>query len=397
LEIKKAIYTVLIGNYDNLNPAPNFVGWDCFLFTDLDITEPKGWNVIKVNEKLDSKKLSRKIKILGHEYLPDYNLLCYIDANITLGKKPPSHPLYVKHPNRNTVTAECEKVILLGKDEKSIVLKQLDSYTSDGFPDNFGLYQNGFFVRENNAETNLIYNAWWIEVKKHSYRDQISFPYVLWKLAIHLYNTYLDQDVKKYYKIHPHIAKPINNKSITVHHITPGHSNKNIGKAINDLIRGLPLTDWVCLRDIDTLPMSHKTFFAQCEKIAMNGKADLVSCVTNRLGLKYQLYKGEFSENADINYHVEIGEKLANQYDSEVEIINDTIGGLMMLFSVRLWRDLGGFPEGAISIDGKFFDWHFSNAVLEKGYKIGIAKGIYLFHLYRWGTENPKHSTIHLY
>lgn len=397
MEIKKAIYTVLIGGYDNINSAPDYVGWDCFLFTDLDITEPKGWKIIKINDDLEPKKLSRKIKILGHKYLPDYDLLCYIDCNITLGKKPPSHPLYVRHPSRNTVTAECERVILIGKDKKSIVLKQLDSYTSKGFPDNFGLFQNGFFIRENNTETNLIYDFWWDEVKKHSYRDQISFPYVLWKLGIQLYNVYLDQDVKKYYQIHPHIAKPVNNKSITVHHITPGHSNKNIGKAINDLVRGLPLTDWVCLRDIDTLPMSHKTFFNQCEKIAIEGKADLISCTTNRLGLKYQLYKGEFSENSDINYHVEIGEKLAKQYDSEVEIINDALGGLMMLFSVRLWRDLGGFPEGAIAIDSKFFDWHFSMNAKNKGYKLGIAKGIYLFHLYRWGATNPKTDTKHLY
>ena len=48
-----------------------------------------------------------------------------------------------------------------------------------------------------------------------------------------------------------------------IHYITPGHSDKNYGKAINDTIRHLPDNDWICLRDIDTMPAYHEKFFEQ--------------------------------------------------------------------------------------------------------------------------------------
>jgi hypothetical protein len=75
---------------------------------------------------------------------------------------------------------------------------------------------------------------------------------------------------------------------IKVHHITPGQSDLNWGEAINDIIWELPDDDWVCLRDIDTMPLHHRVFFKQCEDIANANEFDLVSCMTNRLGVGYQ-------------------------------------------------------------------------------------------------------------
>ncbi len=37
-----------------------------------------------------------------------------------------------------------------------------------------------------------------------------------------------------------------------------GRSDKNIGRAINEIVNALPDNDWICLRDIDTLPMYHE-------------------------------------------------------------------------------------------------------------------------------------------
>lgn len=175
-----------------------------------------------------------------------------------------------------------------------------------------------------------------------------------------------------------------------VHHITPGRSDKNIGKAINDLIDGLPEEDWICLRDIDTIPMHHLTFFAQCEHIAKRGEYDLVGCMTNRLGVKYQLYKDEFSDNFDMRHHLEIGKELYDKFGNMVEDAPGTIAGLMMLFPMRIWEEVGGFGEGGILLPGGFFDSVFTNKVrkIARG-RVGVAKGIYLFHLYRpWADGN---------
>ena len=169
-----------------------------------------------------------------------------------------------------------------------------------------------------------------------------------------------------------------------VHHITPGRSDKNIGKAINDLIDGLPEDDWICLRDIDTIPMHHLTFFEQCEAIANRGEYDLVGCMTNRLGVKYQLYKDEFSDDFDLRNHLEIGKGLYKKYGNMVEDAPSVIAGIMMLFPVRIWEYVGGFQEDGIVQKGGFFDVVFNKKVrsIANG-RIGVAKGIYLFHLYR--------------
>lgn len=171
---------------------------------------------------------------------------------------------------------------------------------------------------------------------------------------------------------------------MTVHHITPGRSDKNIGKAINDLIDGLPEDDWICLRDIDTIPMHHLTFFKQCEEIAEKGEYDLVGCMTNRLGVKYQLYKDQFSDDFDLKNHLDIGEELYKKYGSAVEDSPGVIAGIMMLFPVSIWEYVGGFNEGAIMQQGGFFDAIFNQKVrnIAQG-RVGVAKGIYLFHLYR--------------
>ena len=80
-----------------------------------------------------------------------------------------------------------------------------------------------------------------------------------------------------------------------VHHITPGRADLNFGKAINHVIEFLPDDDWVCLRDIDTLPLHHRVFFKQCEDIANSGEWDLVSCKTNIIyfSILQNLLKGQ--------------------------------------------------------------------------------------------------------
>jgi hypothetical protein len=227
-------------------------------------------------------------------------------------------------------------------------------------------------------------------------RDQVALPFVIWKTGYKAIvkdaEFYLkivrikDHRIRKprlHGEVTPVIEKKKPMEKVNVHHITPGRSDKNFGKAINTMIEGLPDEDWICLRDIDTLPMYHEMFFKQCEEIAGMNEFDLVGCMTNRLGLKYQLYNGQMSNEHDIMVHREIAKKLYEEHGSEVKSLNTTIGGLFMLFSKSTWKKVGGFPEGGISVNNSFIDHHFGQAVLKAKLKIGVAKGIYLFHFYR--------------
>ena len=183
---------------------------------------------------------------------------------------------------------------------------------------------------------------------------------------------------------------------MTVHHITPGKADLNFGKAINDVIEFLPNEDWICLRDIDTLPLHHRVFFKQCEDIAESGEYDLVSCMTNRLGVEYQLHNGELSDNFDIRHHLQIAHDRYNEYGSKVDEAEGNIAGVMMLFSKQTWEDVGRFKEGGVQVNGSFLDYIFSSTVKKIGGKIGIAKGIYLFHTYREWEENVRFGYNHL-
>lgn len=184
---------------------------------------------------------------------------------------------------------------------------------------------------------------------------------------------------------------------MTVHHITPGRSDLNYGKSINDLIYDLPNEDWICLRDIDTIPLHHRVFFKQCEEIAARGDFDLVSCMTNRLGVAYQLHGGEMSNNWNIKHHIQIAEQLYDAHGSNVEEPpGNILAGVMLLFSKETWYNAGEFTEGGVAVNGHTLDNIFTQRVLRIGGRLGIAKGIYLFHLYRHWAHNARVAQEHI-
>ena len=182
---------------------------------------------------------------------------------------------------------------------------------------------------------------------------------------------------------------------VNVHHISPARSDKNYGKAINDIVRLLPDDSWVCLRDIDTLPLDHSAFIRQCEEIAAKNEFGLVSCMTNRLGLPHQLINGRSQPEHSINLNREVhrAKALAKQYGSQVDETEKEVAGVMMLFPKKVWADVGGFREGGILFGHQLLDNVFYEAVRDKGYRVAIAPGIYLLHLYRWGKDrrNKEH------
>jgi hypothetical protein len=391
--MKKAIVSVLIGNYDRLKHAPKYKGWDVILITDINFTEKKGWKLHKVNST-DSLKDSRYYKWMLHKILPKYDLYCYIDASMELLTEPPSDQTFFTHPKRRHVRREAEMILKLGKDTKQKLNEQLNYYAKEKFKDNFGLFQNGFFVRRNEDKINKVCEVVNEITQTYSHRDQLALPFALFKTNYKLEKLVSGRNLKTYYKLHKHGGERI--QKVNVHHITPGRSDLNLGKAINDIIRLLPDEDWICLRDIDTMPAYHEVFFKQCEEIAEANEFDFIGCMTNRLGLKHQLHNGKMSEDTNWKSHRNIAKERYKKYGSKVNGTNEYIAGLFMLFPKKLWLAVGGFPEGGIKIKGAFIDYHFSKAVKDKGFKTGIAQGVYLIHLYRPDAKFARRAIQHL-
>ena len=400
--MKKAIVTAIFDGYDDLNPAPNFNDWDFFLFADKKPEDSKGWKVVIINPAQNPRMNNRYVKCLLHNLLPDYELYCYVDGNIKFKKEPPERPFWFKHPIRRKVFDEGKAVIELNKENREKVRQLFSMYKSLNFRDDQGLFMNGMFCRRNEETTNRIHEKWWELTKQFETRDQLTLPFIC---AVNGFTPEGLSDgnlSSTLFSIVGHRKNPgeakKSAKEVNVIHITPGRSDKNIGRAINYIVERMEDEDWICLRDIDTLPVNHRDFFKQCEEIAGSGDFDLVGCFTNRLGLSYQLHEGKLSDVSDIQKHVKIAKARTLKHGSNVKRLNKPIAGFFMLFSRKIWKEAGGFREGGISFEnGWFFDYFFSQAVAKAGGRIGIAEGVYLFHLYRWESSNPTQSTGHLF
>lgn len=391
---KKVVYTVVLGEYDELSPAPNFEGWDFIVFTDDILLNADGWIKYLVEGGKDLQKESRRYKFLSHVYLKEYDLVCYIDGNVRLMSEPPSHPIWFTHRIRNSVYEEA----MTRSIDVDMIKRQIRYYMELRFSDKGGLYHNNFFVRSNrNDVQNKLMEKVWDIVSEHTAVDELAVPFAMWVTQTRMENIQSQALQSRYIKVKPHKKQIEDKRKVNVHHITPGRSDKNIGRAINEIVKSLPDNDWICLRDIDTLPMYHEKIYQQCEEIAQAGEFELVGCMTNRLGLHYQLVGGRKSNDSDILNHRKIGVDLYNKHGNEIMPIQQVIGGLFMLFPKSAWKQVGGFPEGGIQIQGHFFDYHFCKKVMQQRLRIGIAKGIYLFHYYRFEHgEDTRKAVAHL-
>ncbi len=391
--MKKAIFTCLFGNYDTLNPAPKFKGWDTILFTDTKPKNANGW-IVKIVETTNPKLESRRYKFLSHIHLSEYDLVCYQDANLILNQAPPESPMWLRHPRRKKVAEEIQYVLKIGKANRQIIAQQMAFFRRQRFPDNAGLFQNSLFVREHNERMNKLMELTFSIYEQFQTRDQFALPYASWKLGIKpegAKDYYLSE---KHITYIPHITYSKTTR-VQVHHITAARADKNFGRAVNELIQGLPDNDWICLRDIDTVPPFHEEFIKQCEEIANNPQGySLIGCMTNRLGLPWQLVPGMWDE-WDMKKHRDKAKELSLIKSIKPLKGLETVGGVMMMFPKSAWIKAGKFPEGAIEIKGKFVDYHFSMAVKKFG-KLGIAEGVYLFHLYRSDAKDTRTYKGHL-
>lgn len=390
----KVVYTVILGGYDELSPAPKFKGWDFVVFTDDEELKSDGWTKCLVDGTSDTQKESRKYKFLSHVYLSEYDLVCYVDGNVQLTGEPPSNPIWFSH-KRHTSVYQFAMTMTRNID---MVKRQVRYYMESRFSDKAGLYDNNFFVRSNRNEVqNKLMEKTWDVIQEYTSLDKLALPFAMWSTQSRMENIRPSALQSRYISVKPHKKEIEEKRSVNVHHITPGRSDKNIGKAINEIIEKLPNNDWICLRDIDTLPMYHEKIYKQCEEIAQAAEYDLVGCMTNRLGLHYQLVGGRKSNDSDILNHRKIAVELYNEHGSNVMPIQQVIGGLFMLFPKSTWNAVGGFPEGGIQINGHFFDYHFCKQVMAKRLRIGISKGIYLFHYYRFQNgDDTRKSISHL-
>lgn len=179
-----------------------------------------------------------------------------------------------------------------------------------------------------------------------------------------------------------------------IHYISPYRSDGDIGRANNEAIARIPNDDWVCLTDGDVTFLT-PDYGKQIEDIiARHGNTyHLIGCTTNRLGILDQCHGRKFSEDFDVRNHGEIAKKLQRERYSDVDPIQ-MVAAMFMLFQAKTYRSVGGFNTGT-----HLGDWYFNKALIRKGMRIGIARGLYVFHCYRmWqiGHQEAWNDITHL-
>lgn len=174
-----------------------------------------------------------------------------------------------------------------------------------------------------------------------------------------------------------------------IRYITPYSSSLNIGGEYNQVISELPDDCYIVLRDGDTMFLTSDWGKHIEDIILANPDYELITCMTNRIGFKDICCELMF-DVSDLHDHVYVAKERSRVFGS---LVTPTYAapGMLMIFHKSVWAKVGGFKPNSI-----YFDKEFSKDVTKSGGKIGAARGLYLFHLYRFGQSNPKAYKEHL-
>ena len=220
---KIAIFMTNISDYEyyrEFKDIKNYQNVDWYYFTDKNI-ESTFWKIYNINKldaiigkNIDSRLLTKHIKMNTHKILPDYDYYLYIDASFEINNlnliddinnfiKNDFNLVLFIHPRqkeRNTHKEykRCRETF------KKYVIKfdeQITFYREEKFNINKkdSLYATGIIFKKNIDKINNMMELWFEQNKKYSTRDQISLPYVLWKSNIepskvihqHIFNNIL--------------------------------------------------------------------------------------------------------------------------------------------------------------------------------------------------------------
>lgn len=210
------IYTAIFDGYDVLmepEGVPN--GVDMICFTDDASLTSERWEIRTVRESPSPAMANRKLKILAHRYLSDFEYSVYVDGNVHIvddvselvSKYLVDHPLVVPpHPKRDCAYEEADSCVASGKADRETIRTTMSGYSNEGFPREFGLSENNVILRSHNDERVVaLMNEWWDEVRRGPGRDQLSLPYVLWKNeAAYRMLDFVPRNDDQYFVFYPH-------------------------------------------------------------------------------------------------------------------------------------------------------------------------------------------------
>jgi len=171
-----------------------------------------------------------------------------------------------------------------------------------------------------------------------------------------------------------------------IYYRTPYSLDKRLDEYYNAEMALLPNDDdWCCFLDGDAMFLTPDFGHQIQEIVTENTEYDLFTCMTNRVGTKYQCVEDMWQTN-DIEKHREVAE----YYNGNDLILDITtyapLSGVMILLNKKAWRESGGFThKGMLGVDNSI---HYN--VRNAGMKVGLMLGVYVYHWYRGGDAKNK-------
>lgn len=191
------VYTAVVGRPDVLlDPTPVLPGIDLICYTDLQFHGISRYRMASVYcGGGTARRGQRRVKLFWPPIFDQYQYSLYVDSNVRLKADPhqfidllgdESDILMFRHPRRNCLYGEARVCIKLGKGARHVIKAQVAQYREEGYPAHNGLFEAGALFRRHTPSMRSASSMWLGEVVAHSCRDQISFPYVAWKLGLHV-------------------------------------------------------------------------------------------------------------------------------------------------------------------------------------------------------------------
>lgn len=183
------VYTILIGDYEELNEQPiasqSTIPFICL--TDRPELRSNSWKIQPIKKIFSSDPIrsQRSLKILPHQYLNEFDASLYIDNSVILKQKP--EQLFEQnsletgfclpeHSFRLSVMDEFLAVSQLGLDDQNRIFEQLNHYALD-CPEILEEkpFWTAILLRDHrNPVVQNMLELWHAHVLRYSRRDQLS-------------------------------------------------------------------------------------------------------------------------------------------------------------------------------------------------------------------------------
>lgn len=194
---KICVYTCITGDYDNLKEIPKIEkGIDYYCFTNNKKIKSNTWNVIYIDdENLSNVQLARKIKILGHELINDYDILLWMDGAVTFKKNIKDFIntyldkkdvlVAFMHGERDNIKDEAYACYRFNKESKGNINRILKFYEDEKYLFDNGLIESTVYIkRPKDKIVQETMRLWFSMILNYSTRDQLSFNYCIYKTGL---------------------------------------------------------------------------------------------------------------------------------------------------------------------------------------------------------------------